>query len=98
MDARVDRILGVIQAADYSSYTEDESVGMQIAERIRHTVAENAFEAGPDEVMRLTCSVGLATYPLHGRTREALLDAADKAMYRAKSEGRNQVCSASALG
>ena len=52
----------------------DESVGMQIAERIRRTVAENAFEASPDEVMHLTCSVGLATYPMHGRTREALLE------------------------
>ena len=28
--------------------------------------------------LRLTCSVGLATYPAHGRTRESLLDAADK--------------------
>jgi PleD family two-component response regulator len=42
--------------------------------------------------------VGLATYPAHGRTREALLDAADKAMYRAKSQGRNRVATASELG
>jgi len=69
-----------------------------IAERIRTWVADNAFEADAGRTIRLTCSVGLSTYPAHGRTREALLDAADKAMYRAKSQGRNRVCSASELG
>jgi diguanylate cyclase (GGDEF)-like protein len=69
-----------------------------IAERIRRWVADYAFEAEGGRTLKLTCSVGLATYPAHGRTREALLDAADKAMYRAKSEGRNRVCSASELG
>jgi diguanylate cyclase (GGDEF)-like protein len=68
-----------------------------IAERIRKWVADNAFEAEAGRTLNLTCSVGLATYPAHGRTREALLDAADKAMYRAKSQGRNRVCSASEL-
>ena len=68
-----------------------------IAERIRKWVADYAFEAGAARTLRLTCCVGLANYPAHGRTREALLDAADKAMYRAKSQGRNRVCSASDL-
>ena len=71
--------------------------GRVIAERIRKWVADYAFEADSGRTLRLTCSVGLATYPAHGRTREALLDAADKAMYRAKSQGRNRVCSASEL-
>ena len=39
----------------------------------------------------VTCSVGVAAYPEHGTTREALLRAADTAVYRAKHEGRNQV-------
>jgi diguanylate cyclase (GGDEF)-like protein len=69
-----------------------------IAERIRKWVADTPFEAEGGRTLRLTCSVGLSTYPAHGRTREALLDAADKAMYRAKSQGRNRVCSASELG
>ncbi len=75
----------------------DERLALEIAERIRRTVETHPFEAGGDQVMRLTCSVGISVYPLHGRTREALLDAADKAMYRAKSNGRNRVCSASEL-
>jgi diguanylate cyclase (GGDEF)-like protein len=74
-----------------------EETGTEIAERIRRIVAETAFEAGPDQVVHLTCSVGVSTYPTHGRTREALLDSADKAMYRAKSKGRNRVCSATEL-
>ncbi len=71
---------------------------MRIAERIRRTVEETPFEGGHAGALRLTISIGAATYPVHGRTREALLDLADKAMYRAKSLGRNRVCSASDLG
>ena len=74
-----------------------EKTGTEIAERIRRIVADTPFEAGPDQVAHLTCSVGISTYPTHGRTREALLDSADKAMYRAKSKGRNRVCSATEL-
>ncbi len=74
-----------------------EAAGLTVAERIRRAVAETAFEADRGSVMHLTCSVGVATYPVHGRDREALLDAADKAMYRAKSNGRDRVCSAAEL-
>jgi diguanylate cyclase (GGDEF)-like protein len=75
----------------------DASAGRQIAERIRRTVADTLFEGGAGEPIRLTISIGVAAYPAHGRDRTQLLDAADKAMYRAKSRGRNCVCSASEL-
>jgi diguanylate cyclase (GGDEF)-like protein len=71
--------------------------GLTIAERIRRTVAETLFEGGRDAPIRLTISIGVAAYPVHRRERDALLDVADKAMYRAKSLGRNCVCSASDL-
>jgi two-component system cell cycle response regulator len=71
--------------------------GLTIAERIRRTVAETLFEGGRGGPIRLTISIGVASYPAHSRDRDALLDAADKAMYRAKSLGRNCVCSASDL-
>ena len=74
-----------------------EQAGLTVAERIRQAVAATPFDADPGTVMHLSCSVGVATYPMHGRSREALLDAADKAMYRAKSNGRDRVCSAAEL-
>jgi diguanylate cyclase (GGDEF)-like protein len=70
---------------------------LTIAERIRRTVAETLFEGGQGDPIRLTISAGVACYPAHGSSRDALLDAADKAMYRAKSRGRDCVCSASDL-
>lgn len=41
-----------------------------------------------------TISFGVAVYPQHGATRESVLRAADAALYRAKSEGRDRVVSA----
>lgn len=69
-------------------------VALRIAERIRSRVEAHVFEAGRAGGLQLTISIGVATCPDHGDTREPLLDAADKAMYRAKSEGRNRVASA----
>lgn len=39
----------------------------------------------------LTVSVGLAAFPEHGDSAEAVLRAADQALYRAKAEGRDRV-------
>jgi diguanylate cyclase (GGDEF)-like protein len=39
----------------------------------------------------LTVSVGLAAFPDHGATFDAVLRAADQALYRAKAEGRDRV-------
>jgi len=68
-----------------------------VAERIRKKVAEAFFEGGQDANVRLTISIGVATYPENGLGRDGLLDLSDKAMYLAKSRGRNLVCSASEL-
>ena len=75
----------------------EHDVAIRIAERIRERVESHLFEAGHDGTLRLTISIGVATCPIHGDSRELLLDAADKAMYRAKSEGRNRVSSANEL-
>ena len=72
--------------------------GMVIAERIRRTVAQHIFEGSAEEPqLKLSISIGVASFPEHAQTRDAVLDASDKAMYRAKSLGRNRVCSAAEL-
>jgi diguanylate cyclase (GGDEF)-like protein len=43
---------------------------------------------------RVTTSIGLSFLPDDGSTGAELLEASDKALYRAKAEGRNRVVSA----
>jgi diguanylate cyclase (GGDEF)-like protein len=57
-----------------------------VSERLR-TAVERAFA---EEPVPLTMSFGLATYPEHGATADALLAAADQALYAAKELGRNR--------
>jgi diguanylate cyclase (GGDEF)-like protein len=75
----------------------DHEAALIIAERIRRAVEDEFFEGRGAGLLRLTISIGVGTYPEHGDTRDTLLDVADKAMYRAKSLGRNRVCSAADL-
>lgn len=43
-----------------------------------------------DRPINVTLSAGIALYPAHGRTADALMACADHAMYQAKARGRNQ--------
>jgi two-component system cell cycle response regulator len=62
-------------------------------ERMREKVSEHQFEVGSDRAVHLTCSVGVATFPSpRVASTEDLFARADEALYRAKSGGRNQVC------
>jgi diguanylate cyclase (GGDEF)-like protein len=61
------------------------------AERLCDRIAQNQFEAAGRN-MRLTVSIGCATFPSADIVSpEDFLARADEALYRAKSEGRNQV-------
>jgi two-component system, cell cycle response regulator len=63
-----------------------------VAERVRETVSSFAFQG--ELGLHLSLSIGVSSFDRHGRTREALLHAADQAMYRAKAQGRDRVVSA----
>jgi diguanylate cyclase (GGDEF)-like protein len=70
--------------------TEEESAE-HFAERVRHAVESHIFRDGATEV-RMTVSCGVASFPAPGvDAPEALLKAADEALYQAKHGGRNQV-------
>ncbi len=64
---------------------------MVVAERVRNTVATTPLRFDDGREIHVTVSIGVATLPLHGCSEEALLVAADEALYRAKSAGRNRV-------
>ena len=49
--------------------------------------------ATPIESAALSASIGLATFPTHAQTAKALIDAADRALYRAK-QTRNAIACA----
>jgi diguanylate cyclase (GGDEF)-like protein len=67
---------------------------LAVAERVRRDVARYAFPgATTDGKASLTVSIGVAAYPTHAETKAGLVERVDQALYLAKSEGRNRVCS-----
>ncbi|MGH9024105.1 MAG: sensor domain-containing diguanylate cyclase, partial [Acidimicrobiia bacterium] len=62
-----------------------------LAEKIRAAVSATPIEH-EGSLRTVTMSLGVATYPLHGRTVRELLTSADAALYRAKQGGRNRMC------
>jgi two-component system, cell cycle response regulator len=62
------------------------------AERLRRTVEALAIEGGGGAALRVTVSIGLASYPEAAiQTPQELIEIADQALYRAKRAGRNRV-------
>jgi diguanylate cyclase (GGDEF)-like protein len=64
---------------------------LMVAERIRQAVASQAVLLDGKVVSDLSLSLGIAVFPKDGETREALVQAADQALYVAKRSGRNRV-------
>jgi diguanylate cyclase (GGDEF)-like protein len=68
-----------------------------VAERVRAAVEMARFQVAPNEEASITCSLGVATHPSHASNEEALIDAADAALYCAKRSGRNTIRTADSL-
>jgi diguanylate cyclase (GGDEF)-like protein len=61
------------------------------ASQLREQVHQLSLSFRRQALGPVTISVGIATLPLHATTADALLRVADKALYRAKHEGRDRV-------
>jgi len=69
----------------------DARVARTIAERMRGKVEAERFET-VSGVVRATLSLGVATMvPAQGAAAPGLIEAADRALYQAKADGRNRV-------
>jgi diguanylate cyclase (GGDEF)-like protein len=62
-----------------------------VAERLRESVASRPITSTRGNVMDITISIGMATFPDDARSEDDLIAAADLALYAAKDQGRNRV-------
>lgn len=63
---------------------------LRIAESIRAGIEAMVMDFEGTQ-LRITTSVGLASFPVHGDTPEDVIATADTALYQAKAAGRNRV-------
>ncbi len=75
----------------------DTEGAMLLAERVREELAKTVF---PTELgkLKVTASLGVATFPLDAHDEKGLFEITDKALYAAKHGGRNRVCTVKDLG
>jgi two-component system cell cycle response regulator len=97
------RIRGAVRGADLACrYGGEEfvvvmpdttsEIAAQVAERLRDAVAGAPFRiSASGAVAAVTTSVGIATLEVDGEGADSLMRRADKALYQAKNNGRNQV-------
>jgi diguanylate cyclase (GGDEF)-like protein len=63
-----------------------------VAQRIRRRVEQTEFNAAKLHITeKLSISIGIAMFDLDAKTKRELVQFADAALYRAKSQGRNRV-------
>ncbi|KTD07639.1 diguanylate cyclase [Legionella jamestowniensis] len=61
------------------------------AEKIRIAVSKLQIKYGAQPVVPITVSIGIAVFPTDSKNKEELIELADKALYVAKTSGRNKV-------
>jgi diguanylate cyclase (GGDEF)-like protein/PAS domain S-box-containing protein len=70
-------------------YTPDTRQALAVAGRLLYAV-RNRITSVEDHALHCTISIGIALFPEHGGTVEAIMEHADLALYRAKAGGRDQ--------
>ncbi len=62
-----------------------------VAKRIAQSVEDFAIDTPDGDRVNVTVSIGLVTFPHHGKDPKDLFNIADSMMYKAKGEGKNGV-------
>ncbi|MFP4502257.1 MAG: diguanylate cyclase [Candidatus Hydrogenedentota bacterium] len=62
-----------------------------LAEKLRSLIAQHTFIGAEEQGLHVTASIGVAAYTQGQKQFEAMVQAADAALYRAKEAGRNRV-------
>jgi diguanylate cyclase (GGDEF)-like protein len=75
----------------------DAAGGLAIAERIRERIAALPFDTAQG-TLRVTMSLGVATFPDDGPKKATLVERADGCLYHAKRHGRNRSVSSASPG
>jgi diguanylate cyclase (GGDEF)-like protein len=69
----------------------------EVAERVRESISGRPFltaTRGPQGAQSMTASFGIASFPLHARTKEELVQRADRAMQSVKTTTKNGIATA----
>lgn len=69
----------------------DQDQAILVANRIARSMTASPLAIDANVAVSITASFGIATYPVHAMTKEALIRQADAAMYRVKSTTKNAV-------
>jgi len=70
----------------------DTDIAYEVGERVRQSVESIEWDKHElPNIPSVTISLGIAAYPSHGYSHYHLTNAADKALYKAKRNGRNRV-------
>lgn len=70
----------------------DSLMANKLAEDLRELVKQETFDADQQQMISISVSIGVATYPEHATDVSQLVSHADKALYQAKESGRDRVC------
>ncbi len=86
---RVARYGGEEFAVILPETTGEQALG--VAQRLRETIAIASIPISEGMIIKVTVSMGVATFPTDATSEEALLSLADRSLYSAKKSGRNRV-------
>ena len=64
---------------------------VRAAERLRKAIENNKIRTREFGNLKITVSLGVSTYPVDARDAHGLVRAADKALYKAKGDGKNRI-------